>query len=676
MQLFYLALMVGSLLSWTHADSLSDGDDNDDDDGQDVIPTVTTMQQATPNGNNSAADIGKGNQTLGAETQAPAEEIIAFCPEGWEVFKERCLYFSNSSTTYFQQVDECLKWNAFPTEVLSEEKFDFITEKMPSSDVGFMLALRKQRGYLPVMWFSGKIARGHYTTDEIENLESLYRESCLVMSSDYDQMEPADCHDEYHFICEKAIDCVPGKFGPGCQSECHCLGEPCNTASGDVTCKSGCEAGWIGESCSEAKERPEVRYFCINSPEEHVGNYVDIHIHAHAIKYRSIYAQMANSQDKGPWCPGTKVSSWEDSDEHLTITIIMNDTVANEIRKGKCVGQEVLKNKFEWTLVVQEFEGILMDTDLQVLISCDFNSSETLQRSALSGSSESDAHKFSEKIEQPPENTDVTLEVVDPYTYQVITEAHVGTPVKLLIKFGSQKDSLVTGVRPHHCVATCKCERELKNLLGHEGCPVQGSPVKGFSVDAKSNNTISSNWFPLFTFPGRSAVLFKCGLELCFHSDECEPGCRSSSGKHSRRRRSAPKLWPDYSTDESIDWTSSFIRILPDNPPQEKITDSPPTTKKQQGLFPMMMKKKQPSEATSIEEPSKSYAYLQNLLLPITCGVLLLLLLVFTVVFLTVHFNLRRTVEEMRQEMLLGWRSRDKFPYTNLSRGEEKRVCV
>ena len=30
------------------------------------VSSVTTMQQATPNGNNSAADIGKGNQTLGA----------------------------------------------------------------------------------------------------------------------------------------------------------------------------------------------------------------------------------------------------------------------------------------------------------------------------------------------------------------------------------------------------------------------------------------------------------------------------------------------------------------------------------------------------------------------------------------------------------------------------------
>ncbi|RUS80693.1 hypothetical protein EGW08_011559, partial [Elysia chlorotica] len=646
----------------------------------------------------------------------PVEEQLSFCPPGWAIYKERkCLYFSNFSVTFFQQLEECGKLNALPSELLSEDYFNFVGEMLPSSDGEFMLALRKPRGYVPAAWYSGKLVSEYYMSSEVENVLSDYKEACVTVTNDFEQADYANCYDEYNFICEKSIDCVPGRFGPGCKSECHCLGEPCNTASGDVRCKSGCKAGWVGESCSQAKERPEVRYFCINSPEEHGGNYVDIHIHAHAIKYRHIYAQMANNQEEGPWCPGTTVSSWQDNNKHLTITIKMNETVADEIRDGKCVGQELKNNQFEWTLVVQEYEGILMDTDLQVVISCDFNTSETLQRSALSGSSEAETHKFSEKIEQAPEVTDVRLEVVNPFTHQVITEAHVGTPVKLQITFGGQKGSLVTGVRSHHCVATCKSGHTVKDLLAHDGCPAEGSPVKSFAVDSHLNNTISTNWFPLFTFVDHDAVVFKCGFELCFHSEECEPGCRPHGHDHGhghghghdehkhghdghthghehghehghdhghdhRRRRSA-------NTEQSLDWTYSFIRILPDTPPPQEVTAIPSTTDKHeesaQDMIGILMEyvnthQLQDKNKQTAKKPHTSAMDLHNLLLPITCGVLLLLLVVVTAVFITVHSNLRRTVEEMRHQMVLSWRSRDTVRYTNLSLGndEKKKACV
>ncbi|GFS13605.1 hypothetical protein ElyMa_001401400 [Elysia marginata] len=501
------------------------------------------------------------------------------------------------------------------------------------------------------------------------------------------------CADEYNFICEKDMDCIPGRFGPGCQSECHCLGEVCDTRLGPPKCPWGCQPGWTGETCSKPKQKPEVRYFCINSPEKHFGSYVDVHVHTHGINFRSIYALSANSTKRGEWCPGTIVSSDDAEHEHVTIMIKMNETIADDIRDGKCSGQEVANNHFEWTLVIQEFEGILLESDIQVLISCDFNASETLQRSALS--QQSDTQEFYDKVELIPETADVTLDVVDPYTREVITEATIGSHVALQIRFGYQEDSLVKGVRPHHCVATCTSGHESKDLLGHDGCTAPGSPVPHFQKDENSTNSISTPWFPLFAFADHTEVVFKCGFRLCFHADDCEPGCRHDGhhddshdhdGHHHdghRHRRSAPGLWPELSTDQELDWTTKVIRILPNIPSQAKTTAKPPVTKKRSGNFQGRHRffgkaaRAQESKRGKTEQPaltpttttatttSKTTSKLDMmaLLSPITFGLLMLLVLMLTVVFLVFHFTLRRTVDDMRHEMLLQKRSRDTAPH-------------
>ena len=94
------------------------------------------------------------------------------------------------------------------------------------------------------------------------------------------------------------------------------------------------------------------------------------------------------------------------------------------------------------------------------------------------------------------------------------------------------------------------------------------------------------------------------------------------------------------------------------------------STQGQQQPQPTATKSK--TTTTDIQVPHKTEVDVYTLMSPVTCAVLLLLLLVFTAVIFTFYFTLRRSVEVMRQTMLWERKSRDRTSYPNPSLGEVK----
>ncbi|GFO21145.1 hypothetical protein PoB_004765000 [Plakobranchus ocellatus] len=693
-----------------------------------LVVAAIACRHASSSQNETTQDVDNDAPTTKAAAAAAADDTIWYCSPGWEAYKDgaqsKCIHFSDSTTNILGMMGECSKLNAKPVEVLTRRKNRFLIDQVSQRSEEFMLPLIKNRGYgRRFQWvFSKLYAEDNFISDSIKDEANHYKEMCVFISGYSQDWDVDACSYNYNFICEKNVECPPGTFGQICESECHCAGEPCDSSSGQPTCKWGCEQGWTGDTCSRVKGQPEVRYFCIRSPEEHIGSYVGIHIYTKGNHYRSIYAlkgnstvrgtwcsgttisdqtgvyehvditmQMnasvaedirqgncvgqGNSTVRGTWCPGTTISDQTGVYEHVDITMQMNASVAEDIRQGNCVGQEIASGQFEWTLVIQEYEGILLDNDLQVVISCDFNSSETLQRSAQY--ERSDTQASPEKVELTPERADVTLEVVDPYTEQVITAAPVGSSAKLQIKFGYEAGSLVKGVCPHHCVAATPDGSVVKNLLDGHGCPNKESPIKPFSRDANSTTSISTVWFPLFAFAHHDQVEFKCSFDLCFNASDCNPGCTQHSHHAHRHRRAASR--PDNSQAQRIGWMSRVIRILPEEPDQAETvagnrahgskpqsasnseTSDRDTTDSQAQLNPRQPMGQSPKQPPTTAIPTLEYEIF-TLLNPIICGLLLLLLVVFSVMFLVCHFSLRGTVENMRQD-LLQRRAEERFLY-------------
>ena len=53
----------------------------------------------------------------------------------------------------------------------------------------------------------------------------------------------------FHLYLCVSSDCIAGRFGTNCDSECHCANkdEVCNSKTGE--CESGCDIHWEGKSC-------------------------------------------------------------------------------------------------------------------------------------------------------------------------------------------------------------------------------------------------------------------------------------------------------------------------------------------------------------------------------------------------------------------------------------------
>ena len=56
--------------------------------------------------------------------------------------------------------------------------------------------------------------------------------------------------------------CGNGKWGPGCQLDCHCSVQ-CDRVTGH--CPSECDPGWMGEDCQQGKDYTSILVLIIMS---------------------------------------------------------------------------------------------------------------------------------------------------------------------------------------------------------------------------------------------------------------------------------------------------------------------------------------------------------------------------------------------------------------------------
>ncbi|CAL1538583.1 unnamed protein product [Lymnaea stagnalis] len=597
------------------------------------------------------ADKSASNKSDVEVSEAPKVNWI--CPNGWVSLIDdssiMCLWFSNGSLSHPLARDHCAKYQASLVKVNTVKKIQLLKELIAKREAEHWIGLHKDRGYeSSFRWYT---LRGDVRADT-SILPAAFRDymsykaQCVYVSSDGAEWEMEDCDTEWSFICEKNIECSPGSFGDKCVKVCHCIGEPCTTKSSDgsddVTCRWGCQRGWMGPACDIEKQDPDVKYYCLNSDQG--GKKVLIRIYTKGVEYKSIHGLTAN-QTRGQWCQGSNFFKPYDPSKPVEITIRVDEAMEEEAERGDCVGDIDDPDSFQLTLVIQENEGILLEHDLQVSIQCNFTKGENLIRDSQYVINGEPSHVHHQSLEPQSIADDVVLQIVNGYSGEPVIEASVGSTVVLQIKYGLMEGSLLKGVFPYNCSAVSPSGKVKKQLIDQNGCSLSSSPVSTFSK--ATDNTIKTGWFPLFAFEGEQSVQFQCSFSLCFH-ENCFVGCQGHY--ESRHRRDA--VSDDKPQEHSATRT---IRVLPSIDTQRA---TKPNSKPGASVDSSSYEYQPPQPA-----PRSGDGHQMNYLMyvnPVTCSLFLLLLVVFLIMYVSFLHTLRRSVDSIRKE-IEGTRSRDKF---------------
>ncbi|XP_059151791.1 uncharacterized protein LOC131938010 [Physella acuta] len=578
-----------------------------------------------------------GNVLCNLQSAFPSSKDNSFCPDGWALVDLgpdiTCLYISNSTKSFYDANSTCVKAGAGLVKNITPKKHTAMRNVGSKRSQDFWVGLHKERGYDKIFKWVGTVGDGRAEFFSLPNTAREYvsfKEQCGYFSYEPGELELDECETENYFMCEKPSECKDGFFGSKCKQQCHCKGEPCNRREREENrCLWGCEPGWMGAMCDQVKQEPEVKYYCIDPPNK--GKYVYIRIYTKGVVYNSIYG-LDKNYERSSWCKKTQITR---SADLYVISILLDDNTVPQMDDGKCAGERVDNTTYEWTLVIQENEGILLENDVQVTIQCNFTQAETMTIEQDYNISSSVVEMKKQKVAPETTDDDVMLQVVDAYTGLPITEGVIGSSVKLQIKFGLLTDSLLKGVMAYNCIAQSLDGKRSIHLINTDGCAEQNSPVSVFMK--QDTHTIATQWFPLFTFEGSNDVLFQCLFDFCF-DDSCNVGCREPT-RHRRDAASGER------TAEHA--TSKTIRVLPSvhshNTADHKPAASVDSNQHKQHHMP--------------GEHHWSYLMYIN---PVTCGLFLLLLLIFLIMYVSFLHTLRKSVENVRRE-IEGSRSRDKF---------------
>nr|KAI8749977.1 hypothetical protein BgiMline_016927 [Biomphalaria glabrata] len=570
----------------------------------------------------------KCNKVL-ADDDTPAENqstVNWYCPEGWTAFNDghniTCLWFSNTSLYQVKAQTICKNFGSSLVKLHTEDKIKAFKDNFSKLENDIYIGLRKERGYdASYMWdgINGlEIANISILPTSVK--ESIhYKLSCVYINTQ-GEWDIDDCETEYNFVCEKSVECKPGSFGDKCFNQCHCLGEPCNPKSSEIRCKYGCQTGWMGNACDLEKQDPDVKYYCVNSQEK--GKYVNIRIYTKGVHYRSIYGLNVN-KTRSPWCYGSSISEDIDSSLPVTITIPVKEELQEVLESGSCAGEHLSNDTYLWTVVIKENEGILLEHDLQVTIKCDFSKSESLIRNSAYSVIGQPTELHKQFLEPQSTEDDVSMQVVDSYSGQVISEAAVGSSVTLTIKFGLKEGSLIKGITPYDCYATSPHNKFKKQLIDSQGCPMSGSPISAFSE--RDDNSIQTQWFPLFAFEGEQNVVFQCSFDLCFLKG-CQVGCRAFRF-HKRSAEDYPETLHEHFTKSTI---AVLANKIPISMPESKSADNNSLSKSSQ-----------------TPKSSNILAYFN----PVTCSIFLVLLVLIIVTYMSFMYALRKSVGNIRREI-------------------------
>lgn len=569
-----------------------------------------------------------------------AENRTWTCEEGWASFDAKheisCVVARPGKGSFRDADRDCASYYASLVSIHSKEKDDFVLDLMrvhQFDSVVLGLTTTSVKSYNELVWFrrDGNEKMDYSNIRYTPSYDGTRLCTWKVQSGGQWIVQTCDFYSRYAFFCEKRPICAVGTFGRLCDKQCHCHGQFCDPRDLTGACPFGCERGWMGIGCDKRKEDADVTYYCVNSKDH--GTYVSIMIDTKGVNYRNIHGLDAQGKP-APWCNDTALIIGRPKD-FVDIKIFKTKATKEGLDAGVCAGKIIDENTYQWTLVIQERKGILMDNDQSLLITCNFSQAETLTR---------DGHDDIEEENETPlyslqeTREDVRLEVADAFTGEVLTQTKTGSPVRLQMCFGLQKGSLVKGVVPYNCEAVSGDGKHRQPLLNRFGC--QESDLVSSFHKSNHSHIIQTDWFPFFGFEGSSVVQLQCSFTFCFV--ECETGCdhfgeNSSQSRHRLRR--------DTQSQGHKDLYHSVVRrieITPVRVAEAKGHDLP--------MKPVVTVSKDKGSATESESEASSYVqwYEHNWFFVLFTVIIIIVVLV---VYIISMWSVHSSIKSIRREI-------------------------
>ncbi|XP_025110951.1 uncharacterized protein LOC112574242 [Pomacea canaliculata] len=351
-----------------------------------------------------------------------------------------------------------------------------------------------------------------------------YGSLCGYLLSQNKKWHTSRCSDQRKFICEGEQECDAGVFGDNCDQVCHCYGEECK---GGQACKYGCEQGWMGPYCCTRKRKADIIYYCANSASD--GRYLLVRINPFGVAYDNVQ-MLDESGNAVPWCNGTTFP--HDTHGTYSIKISLSDGI-EDIMGSTCAGNKTGNNSFEWLLSLEEKRGVFLPLDRRVRMSCDFNKAESMARAQRPGifreSSETEKKHLAPHLEKPADSQeDVVLEVSDPFSGEALSKAQLGAGVRLQMALSVSAGLTAKGVSPYRCEASSGDGEHTQQLTDDRGCSTFiVSPLRR----QNATESVKSEPFQLFTFPGYDYIVITCAFQFCFTPGDplCDDRCKTKT---------------------------------------------------------------------------------------------------------------------------------------------------
>ncbi|KAK6180073.1 hypothetical protein SNE40_012288 [Patella caerulea] len=494
----------------------------------------------------------------------------SYCEDGWVQYNVSvCVQFRNESMYFSEAKDACSRQGGALVAPNTKEFNMWLVDRFS--------------GWIGIERMGRHVSLNFINNQPIEwsNWDTYYHPYSGVLycanlnkSGKWSFDRKCSVEQQRKFVCQKDAVCFDGKYGKNCDKSCHCHGKTCDN---NGICQYGCERLWTGPTCSQAKNRADAIYYCMNSKKD--GKYMLLRIAPRGTHYADIIA-LNNDGEPVKRCRGSTF-----------ITNPLNGERSRRVDafgKNTCGVTRISANVFEWRFYLQETEGVLSELDEVLTLTCDFSQADTLsvqQQGAVGGLLQAETRNLEATKEE------ISLNIIDPFTKGRLSEVAIGTNVVLRVILETQAGMTAKGISVFGCTARNSDGSMVKNLIDSKGCQLPSSTVSLLKGDGL---TVISAPFPIFTFPGYQVVIFTCSYEYCFDEDDlrCMARCASLSEDHRRRREAN-------GTSSSNKSTSTSITVH-------------------------QCKQDKPTVAENTHDEHEAWIYIH----PVTCGVFFILLVV------------------------------------------------
>ncbi|XP_071118171.1 uncharacterized protein [Haliotis cracherodii] len=542
---------------------------------------------------------------------AKADLSRVHCETGWERYNfTDCIWLSETATTYTLAEKTCTEKGGLLLVLRDRRKELFVNALPGRSGEEFWIGLfTTSSNYNPRLKWQ---LRNERTVDlSYSNFEGSRKRSnqCgFLGDNDNTWLTTSYCDIEKTFICEKSSECKDGWYGHSCDEPCHCQEEHCPRYL--EKCSYGCEIGWHGDKCDMPLVPAEVAFYCFNS--EVWGQSMLLRVNPRGISYDAIDA----TDQHGVSMDGCDKASFTFDDATGVYSRVVNITDDDSNRCGGVVTEEGV---WQWAFRFQEHTGVLSLADLNVVVKCDFSKADTLSSDGDIG--------IEGKVDTVVKNLDETkeevkLSVISPATLEEVQKIQLGGYVALKLELHTKSGFVARGVSGYNCEAYTSDGTNSRLLIDKNGCTAPNSSVSPM----KGEDSLITNPFPIFTFPGYASISFRCQYEYCFKTQlMCSNRC-----KYSRR------FTFGYRKKRSEDDAGPRVR-------KPVFTTVTVLQREAQGRSVSSLEV-QPSDDTNRGFP---LLYLN----PITCSLFLFLLTVFLMLHVFFVRSLKKTVDNMKVEL-------------------------